>query len=113
MSTTVWTIPGRLSGIICSLFVVTVNCNRELFGNPINPLEFDLDDGPAIEALLKAYPDPITVSDLEHPSDEIDDKIGIAEALFKEGILMIMDVASQPDNVLSQEEDGSDDGGLL
>lgn len=69
---------------------------REFFGNPLSPLEFELDDGPAIEALLSAYPDAVTVSDLEHPSEELDDKIGVAQALYKEGFLLIVDEVSKP-----------------
>lgn len=70
--------------------------NRELFGTALNPLEFELDDGPAIEALLTAYPDAVTVSDLDHPSEELDDKLGIAQALYKEGFLLIADEVSRP-----------------
>jgi hypothetical protein len=84
-----------------------------LFGNPVNPLEFELDDGPAIEALLSAYPNPVTVSDLEHSSEEIDDKVSIAQALYKEGILMIADPASQPADFNNSSNSDSDDGGLL
>ena len=69
---------------------------RELFATPQNPLEFELDDGPAIEALLAAYPEPVTVSDLEHPSEELDDKLGVAQALYKEGFLLIADEVSRP-----------------
>lgn len=70
--------------------------NRELFGTPLNPLEFELDDGPAIEALLTAYPDAVTVSDLDHPSEELDDKLGVAQALYREGFLLITDEVSRP-----------------
>ena len=69
---------------------------RELFGSPLQPLEFELDDGPAIEALLSAYPEGVTVSDLDHPGEELDDKLGIAQALYKEGFLIITDEASNP-----------------
>ena len=62
----------------------------------MNPLEFELDDGPAIEQLLRAYPEGVTVGDLEHPSEELDDKISLAQALYKEGILIIDDEASNP-----------------
>jgi hypothetical protein len=59
-------------------------------------MEFELDDGPAIEALLAAYPEAVTVSDLEHPSEELDDKLGVAQALYKEGFLLIADEVSRP-----------------
>ncbi len=77
--------------------------SRELFGNSLSPLEFELDDGPSIEALLNSYPQPIVVSELEHPSEDIEDKVGVAQALYKEGLLMIVDEASQP------KVDSSDD----
>jgi len=80
--------------------------SRELFGNPVSPLEFELDDGPAIEALLNAYPQPVVVSELEHPSEDVEDKTGVAQALYKEGILMIVDEASKP--VVDDSDDNSD-----
>ena len=78
--------------------------SRELFGSPLSPLEFDLDDGPAIEALLAAYPHGITVTTLPHPSEEESDKVDVAAALFREGFLVVEDEASKP------AADGSDDG---
>jgi hypothetical protein len=84
-----------------------------MFGNAINPLEFELDDGPAIEALLSAYPEPVTVSDLEHSSEELDDKVSIAQALYKEGILLIADPASQPADYHPEGADESDEDGFL
>ena len=74
----------------------------------MQPLEFELDDGPAIEALLLAYPDAITVSDLPHPSEELEDKLSIAQALYKEGFLLIEDEASKPDNSDQNSNDDSD-----
>ena len=78
---------------------------REQFGLPLNPLEFELDDGPAIEALLKAYPKGITVDDLPHPSEEMDDKVDVAKALFKEGFLIIEDEASKQINSDNEQDD--------
>lgn len=78
--------------------------SRELFGSPLSPLEFDLDDGPAIEALLAAYPHGVTVTSLPHPSEEESDKVDVAAALFREGFLVVEDEASKP------AADGSDDG---
>jgi hypothetical protein len=75
----------------------------------MQPLEFELDDGPAIEALLLAYPEAITVSDLPHPSEELDDKIAVAQALFKEGFLLIEDEASKPDGADEDGDDNDDD----
>ena len=82
--------------------------SRELFGAPLSPVEFDLDDGPAVEALLRAYPRGMTVSDLPHPSEELDDKVGVAQALYKEGFLVIEDEASRPAGGGGGEEDEDD-----
>jgi lysine-specific demethylase/histidyl-hydroxylase NO66 len=81
-----------------------------LYGSPVSPLEFELDDGPAIEALLSAYPKPITVSDLYHPSEELDDKVSVAQALYKEGFLLIMDETSLPG---SESVNSTDDGNIF
>lgn len=71
-----------------------------------SPLEFELDDGPAIELLLKAYPEGVMVQDLPHPSEELEDKVGIAQALFKEGFILIVDETSRPaDNGESESRD--------
>ena len=91
--------PGIATAVVEAGKVVVYHCmdnSRELYGTALSPVEFELDDGPAIEALLAAYPDSITVSDLEHPSEELDDKIGVAQALFKEGFLLITDEVSKP-----------------
>jgi hypothetical protein len=76
-----------------------------MHASPVNPLEFDLDDGPAIEALIESYPHGVTVNDLPHPSEELEDKLAIANALFKEGILLIMDDASQCANQSDDDDD--------
>ena len=78
---------------------------RSLYSAPLNPLEFELDDGPAIEGLLHSYPDGVVVSNLYHPSEELDDKISIAQALYKEGILVIEDEASKPDEHCESDGD--------
>lgn len=100
--------PNMARAVIEDGMVVVYHCQdnaRELYGAPLNPLEFELDDGPAIEILLNAYPTGVTVMDLPHPSDELDDKIGVADALFREGILIIEDEATA-----GAKEDGSDNG---
>ena len=74
----------------------------------MNPVEFELDDGPAIDGLLQAYPQSVCVSDLYHPSEEIDDKVSVAQALYKEGFLVIDDEASRPINS-SEDDDLNDD----
>jgi bifunctional lysine-specific demethylase and histidyl-hydroxylase NO66 len=54
----------------------------------LSPLEFEMDDGPAIEQLLRTVePEWIVVSDLYH--DALEDKVGVAQALFDEGILAV------------------------
>lgn len=74
----------------------------------ISPMEFELDDGPAIEALINAYPEGIVVSDLPHVSEELDDKLDVARALFKEGFLLVDDEASKP-AVDGSDKDDDDD----
>ena len=41
-----------------------------------SPLQFELDDAPALEVLLSAYPRPVTVSELPHPpTEDLEDKV--------------------------------------
>jgi len=105
--------PGIARVLIEDGACVVYHCmdnSREKFGAPLQPLEFELDDGPAIEALLQAYPGPVSVADLPHPSEEDDDKLSLAQALFKEGILVIDDDASKPQaaGAGSDSEDSDD-----
>src|SRR3569623_1794965 len=67
---------------------------RELYGTPIQPLEFELDDGPAIEMLLSAYPLAVAVQGLPHSTEELEDKVAVAQALYKEGYLLIDDAVT-------------------
>lgn len=46
------------------------------------------------------------MSELEHPSEELDDKIGVAQALFKEGFLMIDDEFTKSVLGISNGADG-------
>jgi lysine-specific demethylase/histidyl-hydroxylase NO66 len=63
--------------------------SRVYHGNPLSPLEFEMDDAAAIEGLLTTVePYWIMVKDLFH--DEISDKIEIAQSLYNEGILAIL-----------------------
>lgn len=73
--------------------------------SPLNPIEFDLDDGPAIEALLDAYHTPVVVMDLHHPSEELEDKVSIAQALYKEGFLLRVEEGEEEG---TEEEDDDD-----
>eukprot|EP01042_Synura_sphagnicola_P030844 gene30844-39728_t len=68
--------------------------SKEMFGSPMSNVEFELDDGPAIEALLDAYPDPVQICDLPHVSEDVDDKVDIARAVFREGLLLVFDPLS-------------------
>lgn len=62
--------------------------SREYQGNPINPLEFEMDDAASLEQLITTVePDWIIVNDLFH--DSIEDKIQIVQALYDEGIIAI------------------------
>ena len=62
--------------------------SREYHGNPMSPLEFELDDGPALEQLLQTTePHWIGVESLFH--DTIEDKVGVTQSLYDEGLLMV------------------------
>ena len=51
----------------------------------------------------------MSVADLPHPSEEDDDKLSLAQALFKEGFLVIDDDASKPHAAgATSDSDGSD-----
>ena len=55
---------------------------------PLSPMEFEIDDAPAMEQLLTTTErEWIQVADLIH--DSIEDKVGIVKALYDEGILCI------------------------
>jgi len=63
--------------------------SRVFHGNPLSPMEFELDDAPAIEMILKTTdPHWICVNDLIH--GDIEDKMEIAQVLFNEGILTML-----------------------
>ena len=81
--------PGIARLVIEDEKAVIYHCgdnSREYHGNPISPLEFEMDDGPALEQLLTTEePHWIFVNDLFH--DTIEDKIQITQALYDEGII--------------------------
>lgn len=63
--------------------------SRVFRGNPVSPLEFDMDDGPALEQLVTTVePAWIMINDLLH--DSIEDKVAIVGALYDESILQIL-----------------------
>jgi lysine-specific demethylase/histidyl-hydroxylase NO66 len=63
--------------------------SREFHGAPLQPLEFELDDAPALEMILQTTsPHWICVEDLL--MDDIEDKLEIAQSLYDEGILSVL-----------------------
>ena len=55
------------------------------------------------------YPKAIVISDLPHPSEEEEDKLEVATALYKEGFLLIDDEASKPAGAVDRDGGESDD----
>ena len=56
----------------------------------LSPIEFEMDDAAAIEQLLTTLePHWIAVRDLFH--DSVEDKVGVTQALFDEGIIALRD----------------------
>ena len=82
--------------------------HRSLHEYPMNPLQFEPDDGPAIERVLQSplSSGGVLVSDLPHPSEELLDKVDIVQALYKEGLVMVLD-----DYPFPQQEDQEDEEG--
>jgi lysine-specific demethylase/histidyl-hydroxylase NO66 len=65
-----------------------VDNSRVHHEHPMSPMEFEMDDAPALEQLLTTTePHWVLVQDLIH--DTIEDKVAVAQALFDEGILAI------------------------
>ena len=63
--------------------------SRVFHGTPLSPMEFEVDDAPALEQLLTTVePHWIMVKDLIH--GDVEDKMEIAQALFDEGLLATM-----------------------
>jgi lysine-specific demethylase/histidyl-hydroxylase NO66 len=72
--------------------------SRAFHGNPLSPMEFELDDAPALELLLTTVePHWICVTDLLH--GDIEDKMEIAQTLYDEGILSILQ-SEKPDRTV-------------
>ena len=72
-----------------------VDNSRVYQGNPLSPMEFEMDDAPALELLLTTVePRWIQVQDLIH--DDIEEKMEITQALYDEGILSILQM-EKPD----------------
>jgi len=81
--------PGIARLVIEESQAVLYHCNdnsRVYHGTPLSPMEFEIDDAPAIEQLLTTVePHWIMVKDLIH--GDIEDKMEIAQTLYDEGIL--------------------------
>ena len=77
---------------------VLYHCNdnsRVYHEVPLSPMEFEVDDAPALEQLITTVePTWIPVQDLIH--EGMEDKIAIAQALYDEGILAIINPNGQP-----------------
>jgi lysine-specific demethylase/histidyl-hydroxylase NO66 len=70
--------------------------------HPLSPMEFEMDDAPALEQLLTTTePTWVLVQDLIH--DTIEDKVAVAQALFDEGIVAIR-TAEDDDDEIEEEE---------
>ena len=75
-----------------------VDNSRVFHETPLSPLEFEIDDAPALEALLTTVePHWICVEDLIH--GDIEDKMEITQSLFDEGILAIFQDAAPDTSV--------------
>ena len=83
--------PGVARLVLEDGMAVIYHCmdnSRVYHEKPVSPMEFETDDAPAIEQLLTTLePHWICVADLYH--DTIEDKIGVVQALYDEGILAV------------------------
>jgi lysine-specific demethylase/histidyl-hydroxylase NO66 len=90
--------PGIARLVIEDEQAVLYHCNdnsRVYHGTPLSPMEFEIDDAPALEQLLTTVePHWIMVKDLIH--GDIEDKMEIAQSLYDEGILATM-LTESPD----------------
>eukprot|EP00979_Chaetoceros_neogracilis_P003004 scaffold506_cov217-Chaetoceros_neogracile.AAC.2 len=83
--------PGIAHLVIEESKAVLYHCadnSRVYHETPLSPLEFEIDDAPALEALITTVePHWICVEDLIH--GDIEDKMEISQSLYDEGILAI------------------------
>jgi len=56
---------------------------------------FDIDQAPAVEAVLSAYPEPIMVAQL--PMGDLQDRLDVALTLYEQGIVLFMGEAKDTD----------------
>eukprot|EP00586_Coscinodiscus_wailesii_P010976 CAMPEP_0172516666 /NCGR_PEP_ID=MMETSP1066-20121228/278160_1 /TAXON_ID=671091 /ORGANISM="Coscinodiscus wailesii, Strain CCMP2513" /LENGTH=195 /DNA_ID=CAMNT_0013298251 /DNA_START=86 /DNA_END=673 /DNA_ORIENTATION=- len=65
------------------------NSREEHHGNPLSPLEFEVDDAPALETLMKTVePYWVMVGDLFHEGGD-EEKVEIVKSLYDEGIIAV------------------------
>lgn len=83
--------PGVARLVLEDGMAVLYHCmdnSRVFHDKPISPMEFETDDAPAIEQLLTTLePHWICVADLFH--DTVEDKVGVVQALYDEGVLAL------------------------
>jgi lysine-specific demethylase/histidyl-hydroxylase NO66 len=83
--------PGVARLVVEDGMAVLYHCldnSRVYHANPLCPMEFEMDDAAAMEQLLvTTEPDWILIADLFH--DSIQDKVGVAQSLYDEGILVL------------------------
>jgi len=66
----------------------SIDNSRVYHEHPLSPIEFEIDDAPALEMLITTVePHWVCVRDLIH--GDIEDKMGVAQSLYDEGILAI------------------------
>ena len=93
----------------------TMENARSHHGAAMANVGFPLDDAPAIERLLLAYPDYVEVRDLPHPpTDDLELKVQIATALFREGFLVIVnddeeELRGKGEEGMEEEEEEEED----
>eukprot|EP00658_Telonema_sp_P-2_P084190 TRINITY_DN9278_c0_g1_i2.p1 TRINITY_DN9278_c0_g1~~TRINITY_DN9278_c0_g1_i2.p1 ORF type:complete len:178 (+),score=39.15 TRINITY_DN9278_c0_g1_i2:655-1188(+) len=67
---------------------------RAYHGLPIQGLVFDLDQAEAVDFVLGSYPGTVKVSEI--PMETTDDKLDIANNLFEQGILYLVECKCHP-----------------
>jgi bifunctional lysine-specific demethylase and histidyl-hydroxylase NO66 len=83
--------PGIARLVVEDNMAVLYHCldnSRVYHEKPLSPMEFEMDDAAAMEQiLLTTEPNWICIADLFH--DSIQDKVGVAQSLYDEGILVL------------------------
>jgi bifunctional lysine-specific demethylase and histidyl-hydroxylase NO66 len=83
--------PGVARLVVEDGMAVLYHCldnSRVYHATPLSPMEFEMDDAATMEQLLLATePNWVLIADLFH--DTIQDKVGVAQSLYDEGILVL------------------------